>query len=104
MKQFAVSTITVTDRLDQLREALERLGVEGADLSLFSMHLAEIQEESERYASYLDKILHAEGLDEDRLLELLVNIQLSLEHLMSHARDAQEELNKAAAALNSDEM
>ena len=89
--------------IDQLRFALKEIGLDAEDTSLLAMHLAEIDEECTSYSQHIKEILSTKNLDPDTLLEHLVEIKLSLEHLASHVQAVEEELDRSISALDDEE-
>lgn len=104
MAQVRAPTLEMpVSEMDQLRFVLKEIGLDVEDTSLLAMHLAEIDEECTSYGQHIKEILSAGNLDPDTLLEHLVEIKLSLEHLASHVQAVEEELDRSISALDDEE-
>ncbi len=104
MAQMRAPTLEMpVSEIDQLRFAFREVGLDAEDISLLAMHLAEIDEECTNYGQHIKEILAAGNLDADTLLEHLVEIKFSLEHLVSHVQAVEEELDRSISALDDEE-
>lgn len=104
MAQMRAPTLEMPiSEIDQLRFAFKEVGLDAGDTSLLAMHLAEIDEECTSYSRHIKEILSGGNLDPDTLLEHLVEIKLSLEHLVSHVQAVEEELDRSISALDYEE-
>ena len=104
MAQMRAPTLEIpVSEIDQLRLAFKESGLAAEDISLLAMHLAEIDEECISYSQQIKDILSAKNLEPDTLLGHLVEIRLSLEHLVSHAQAVEEELDRSISVLDDEE-
>ena len=88
----------------QLEQAFKQAGLPASQTTLLAMHLAEIEAESERYQKLIaalraNCVQGANGAD-DSLVEQLVEVQVALEHIGSHAKAVSRLLSKSIDALD----
>jgi hypothetical protein len=93
--------------MHQVAGRLKQAGSPSSQAALLGMHLAEIDQESARYRKLVLALRGEEkpgpnGLAED-LIELLIDIELSLEHMRSHIEAVSKILGKSIDALDNSE-
>jgi|SRR5581483_3280467 len=92
--------------LHELETQLQRAGLPASETSLLAMHLAEIEEESINYQQLLANVSgkkNASNGQSDELLDQLVEVQVSLEHIKSHHEAARKLLSKSIERLDNEE-
>jgi hypothetical protein len=90
--------------LEKLEGRFKRARLPASQASLLAMHLAEIEEESNQYHRFIVNLEHDKGNGtnghSDHLLEQLVDIEVSLEHIKSHIEAVSKLLSKNIDALD----
>ncbi|MDQ0191653.1 hypothetical protein JI721_07110 [Alicyclobacillus cycloheptanicus] len=69
-----------------ISEKMRALGLSGPDFRPISADLNDLVEASERYLNIIDQLLQADNSNKDSILELFIDLQVTLEHLMFHIK------------------
>lgn len=100
-------TKTYFSLLEQLALKFKSAGLATSEASILAMHLAEIDEEASKYYAHITNLRRdkSEGYNasRDELLEQLVDVELSLEHLRSHVEAVSDLLSKSIDELDTEE-
>ncbi len=92
------TVIAVGEKREQLQHALSELRYE--QLSLLAMHLAEIDDECSIYQQQIQALLSGDGREADGLVDRLVEVKYSLEHMLDHIQSVGTLLDESLEILD----
>ena len=90
----------------KLENVFKQAGLPASQITLLTMHLAEIDEASARYQKLIASLGTSRAPSDNgkaiALAEQLIQIQVALEHIVAHARAVSRLLAKSIDALDSE--